>query len=106
MLVLTAVLGVPVFAVANGFPALAALIFGSVLDPKMPLILLGDSFALAVRPGCRHVPERARAAVVSAANFAAISTQRPSPARSRWWRRPGTVGALLLLLCKRPTASR
>ena len=68
--------------------ALATLIFGAVLGPEMPLILLGGGLgALAVRAARRDVPDRARAVVASAGSFAAISTLLGSP----------IVGAFLLM---------
>ena len=60
--------------------ALATLIFGAVLGPEMPLILLGGGLAvLAVRLARRDVPDRARAVAASAGSFAAISTLLGSP---------------------------
>ena len=60
--------------------ALATLIFGVVLGPEMPLILLGGGLAvLAMRLARRDVPDRARAVVASAGSFAAISTLLGSP---------------------------
>ena len=60
--------------------ALATLIFGAVLGPEMPLILIGGGLAaLAVRLARRDVPDRARAVVASAGSFAAISTLLGSP---------------------------
>ena len=60
--------------------ALATLIFGAVLGPEMPLILLGGGLAaLSVRLARRDVPDRARAVVASAGSFAAISTLLGSP---------------------------
>jgi len=60
--------------------ALATLIFGAVLGPEMPLILLGGGLAvLAMRLARRDVPDRARAVVASAGSFAAISTLLGSP---------------------------
>ena len=68
--------------------ALATLIFGAVLGPEMPLILLGGGLAaLAVSLARRPVPDRARAVVASAGSFAAISTLLGSP----------LVGAFLLM---------
>jgi H+/Cl- antiporter ClcA len=68
--------------------ALATLIFGAVLGPEMPLILLGGGLAaLSVRLARRPVPDRARAVVASAGSFAAISTLLGSP----------LVGAFLLM---------
>jgi H+/Cl- antiporter ClcA len=63
--------------------ALATLIFGVVLGPEMPLILIGGGLAaLAVRLARRDVPDRARAVVASAGSFAAISTLLGSPLAS------------------------
>jgi H+/Cl- antiporter ClcA len=60
--------------------ALATLIFGAVLGPEMPLILLGGGLALlSLRLAGRHVPERARRVVAAAGSFAAISTLMGSP---------------------------
>jgi chloride channel protein, CIC family len=68
--------------------ALATLIFGAVLGPEMPLILLGGGLgALAVRLARRDVPDRARTVVASAGSFAAIATLLGSP----------IVGAFLLM---------
>lgn len=68
--------------------ALATLVFGAVLGPEMPLILLGGGLgALAVRAARRDVPDRARAVVASAGSFAAIATLLGSP----------IVGAFLLM---------
>ena len=68
--------------------ALATLIFGAVLGPEMPLILIGGGLAaLAVRLARRDVPDRTRAVVASAGSFAAISTLLGSP----------LVGAFLLM---------
>jgi H+/Cl- antiporter ClcA len=63
--------------------ALATLIFGAVLGPEMPLILIGGGLAaLSVRLARRPVPDRARAVVASAGSFAAISTLLGSPLAS------------------------
>jgi len=68
--------------------ALATLIFGAVLGPEMPLILIGGGLAaLSVRLARRDVPDQARAVVASAGSFAAISTLLGSP----------LVGAFLLM---------
>lgn len=68
--------------------ALATLIFGAVLGPEMPLILMGGGLAaLSVRLARRDVPDRARVVVASAGSFAAISTLLGSP----------IVGAFLLM---------
>ena len=67
---------------------LATLIFGMVLGPEMPLILLGGGLAaLSVRLARRDVPDQAKAVVASAGSFAAISTLLGSP----------IVGAFLLM---------
>ncbi len=59
---------------------LATLIFGTVLGPEMPLILLGGGLAaLSVRLARRDVPDQAKAVVASAGSFAAISTLLGSP---------------------------
>jgi H+/Cl- antiporter ClcA len=60
--------------------ALATLVFGAVLGPEMPLILIGGGLAaLSVRLARRDVPDQARAVVASAGSFAAISTLFGSP---------------------------
>jgi H+/Cl- antiporter ClcA len=60
--------------------ALATLVFGAVLGPEMPLILIGGGLAaLSVRLSRRTVPDRTRAVVASAGSFAAISTLLGSP---------------------------
>ncbi|MBV9095974.1 MAG: chloride channel protein, partial [Streptosporangiaceae bacterium] len=60
--------------------ALATLIFGAVLGPEMPLVLIGGGLAvLAVRLARRDVPDQARAVIASAGSFAAISTLFGSP---------------------------
>jgi H+/Cl- antiporter ClcA len=70
------------------FATLATLIFGMVLGPEMPLILIGGGLAaLSVRLARRDVPDQARAVVASAGSFAAISTLLGSP----------IVGAFLLM---------
>jgi H+/Cl- antiporter ClcA len=67
---------------------LATLIFGMVLGPEMPLILIGGGLAaLSVRLARRDVPDQAKAVVASAGSFAAISTLLGSP----------IVGAFLLM---------
>ena len=59
---------------------LATLIFGAVLGPEMPLILIGGGLAaLSVRLARRDVPDQAKAVVASAGSFAAISTLLGSP---------------------------
>jgi H+/Cl- antiporter ClcA len=68
--------------------ALATLIFGAVLGPEMPLVLIGGGLAvLAVRLARRDVPDQARAVVAAAGSFAAISALLGSP----------LVGAFLLM---------
>jgi H+/Cl- antiporter ClcA len=60
--------------------ALATLVFGAVLGPEMPLILLGGGLALLfLRLSRRDVPARARSVVGAAGSFAAISTLMGSP---------------------------
>lgn len=60
--------------------ALATLIFGAVLGPEMPLILLGGGLALlAVRLSRRDVPDQAAKVVAAAGSFAAIATLLGSP---------------------------
>jgi len=60
--------------------ALATLIFGAVLGPEMPLILLGGGLVLVVlRLARRDVPEQGRRVLASAGSFAAISTLLGSP---------------------------
>jgi H+/Cl- antiporter ClcA len=62
---------------------LATLIFGAVLGPEMPLILIGGGLAaLSVRLARRPIPGQARAVVASAGSFAAISTLLGSPLTS------------------------
>jgi H+/Cl- antiporter ClcA len=60
--------------------ALATLVFGAVLGPEMPLIMLGSGLAvLAVRLTRREVPKQAASVVAGAGSFAAISTLFGSP---------------------------
>ncbi|HEY3955139.1 MAG TPA: chloride channel protein [Streptosporangiaceae bacterium] len=60
--------------------ALATLVFGAVLGPEMPLVLIGGGLAvLAVRLARRDVPDQARAVVAAAGSFAAISALLGSP---------------------------
>jgi chloride channel protein, CIC family len=60
--------------------ALATLIFGAVLGPEMPLILLGGGLAmLAVRLSRRDVPDQAAKVVAAAGSFGAVSTLLGSP---------------------------
>jgi H+/Cl- antiporter ClcA len=59
---------------------LATLIFGAVLGPEMPLILVGGGLAaLAVGLVRRTTPAQARQVVASAGSFASISTLLGSP---------------------------
>jgi H+/Cl- antiporter ClcA len=68
--------------------ALATLIFGAVLGPEMPLILIGGGLVLVfLRLARREVPEQGRRVLASAGSFAAISTLLGSP----------IVGAFLLM---------
>ena len=74
--------GAPAIAELPGvvLAALATLVFGTVLGPEMPLILLGGGLALLfLRLARRDVPERARSVVASSGSFAAISTLMGSP---------------------------
>jgi chloride channel protein, CIC family len=60
--------------------ALATLVFGAVLGPEMPLILVGGGLAaLSVRLARRDVPDQARTVIAAAGSFAAISTLLGSP---------------------------
>src|SRR5215468_930826 len=60
--------------------ALATLIFGAVLGPEMPLILIGGGLVLVIlRLARRDVPEQGRRVLASAGSFAAISTLMGSP---------------------------
>jgi len=68
--------------------ALATLIFGAVLGPEMPLILLGGGLVLVLlKLARRNVPEQGRQVLASAGSFASISTLLGSP----------IVGAFLLM---------
>ena len=68
--------------------ALATLVFGAVLGPEMPLILVGGGLAaLSVRLARREVPDQARTVIAAAGSFAAISTLLGSP----------IIGAFLLM---------
>jgi H+/Cl- antiporter ClcA len=74
--------GAPAIAELPGvvLAALATLVFGTVLGPEMPLILLGGGLALLfLRLARRDMPERARSVVGAAGSFAAISTLMGSP---------------------------
>jgi H+/Cl- antiporter ClcA len=60
--------------------ALATLIFGAVLGPEMPLILLGGGLVLVfLRLARRDVPEQGQRVLASAGSFASISTLMGSP---------------------------
>ena len=60
--------------------ALATLIFGAVLGPEMPLILIGGGLVLVfLKLARRDVPEQGRQVLASAGSFAAISTLLGSP---------------------------
>ena len=60
--------------------ALATLIFGAVLGPEMPLILLGGGLVLVVlKLARREVPEQGQRVLASAGSFASISTLMGSP---------------------------
>jgi H+/Cl- antiporter ClcA len=68
--------------------ALTTLVFGVVLGPEMPLILIGGGLAaLFLRLARRDAPQQARRVVAAAGSFAAISTLLGSP----------IVGAFLLM---------
>jgi len=68
--------------------ALATLIFGAVLGPEMPLILIGGGLVLVfLKLARRDVPEQGRQVLASAGSFASISTLLGSP----------IVGAFLLM---------
>jgi H+/Cl- antiporter ClcA len=62
------------------FAALATLVFGAVLGPEMPLILIGGGLVVvALRAARRQVPDQARSVLASSGSFAAISTLFGSP---------------------------
>ncbi len=62
------------------FAALATLVFGAVLGPEMPLILIGGGLVLvALRATRRQVPDQARSVLASSGSFASISTLFGSP---------------------------
>src|SRR5262249_12154693 len=62
------------------FAALATLVFGAVLGPEMPLILIGGGLVLvALRAARRQVPDQARSGLASSGSFASISTLLGSP---------------------------
>jgi H+/Cl- antiporter ClcA len=68
--------------------SLATLIFGAVLGPEAPLILIGSGLGmLAVRLAARDAPDTAGAVIAAAGSFAAISSLFGSP----------LLGAFLLL---------
>ena len=60
--------------------ALATLVFGAVLGPEMPLILIGGGLVvLALWLTRRPVPDQGRAVLASSGSFASISTLLGSP---------------------------
>jgi H+/Cl- antiporter ClcA len=60
--------------------ALATLIFGAVLGPELPLIMLGGGLVLVfLRLARRDVPEQGQRVLASAGSFASISTLMGSP---------------------------
>jgi H+/Cl- antiporter ClcA len=60
--------------------ALATLVFGVVLGPELPLILIGGGLVLAaVRLARRGVPDQAAKVLAASGSFAAISTLLGSP---------------------------
>jgi H+/Cl- antiporter ClcA len=62
------------------FAALATLIFGAVLGPEMPLILIGGGLVLvALRAARRQIPDQGRAVLASSGSFASISTLLGNP---------------------------
>ena len=61
------------------FAALATLVFGAVLGPEMPLILIGGGLVLILRAARRQVPDQARSVLASSGSFASISTLFGSP---------------------------
>ncbi|HTQ89344.1 MAG TPA: chloride channel protein [Streptosporangiaceae bacterium] len=68
--------------------AMATLVFGAVLGPEMPLILLGGGLVLVfLKLARRDVPEQGRQVLASSGSFASISTLLGSP----------IVGAFLLM---------
>jgi H+/Cl- antiporter ClcA len=68
--------------------SLGTLVFGVVLGPEAPLIIIGSGLGvIAIRLAARDAPDRAVAVVAAAGSFAAISTLLGSP----------LVGAFLLL---------
>jgi H+/Cl- antiporter ClcA len=76
--------GAPAIAELPGvvLAALATLVFGAVLGPEMPLILLGGGLALLfLRLARRDTPERARS-VVAGGQRRSRCQQQPGPARA------------------------
>ncbi len=68
--------------------ALATLIFGVVLGPEMPLILIGGGLAvLATKLARKPIPNQAAAVLASTGSFAAVATLLGSP----------IIGAFLLM---------
>ena len=68
--------------------SLGTLVFGVVLGPEAPLIVIGSGLGvIAIRLATRDAPDRAVAVVAAAGSFAAISTLLGSP----------LIGAFLLL---------
>jgi len=62
------------------FAALATLVFGAVLGPEMPLILIGGGLVLVVlRAARRQIPDQGRAVLASSGSFASISTLLGNP---------------------------
>jgi chloride channel protein, CIC family len=62
------------------FAALATLVFGAVLGPEMPLILIGGGLVMvALRAARRPIPGQGRAVLASSGSFASISTLLGSP---------------------------
>ena len=105
LLVLAAILGVPIAALAYFFLKLVdVLSLGAVLGPEAPLIALGAGLAvLAVHFSKRDMPAQTVAVIGAAGSFAAIATLfgSPLPAAFLLMEAVGLGGALLLLLvCK------
>jgi H+/Cl- antiporter ClcA len=70
------------------FAALATLVFGIVLGPEMPTILIGGGLAvLAIRLTRRNLPEQATRVLAASGSFAGINTLLGNP----------LVGAFLLM---------
>ena len=62
------------------FAALATLVFGAVLGPEMPLILIGGGLVLVfLRAARRQIPDQGRAVLASSGSFASISTLLGNP---------------------------